>query len=152
MRRIKTNAPKSKDQAAEIPPAPATPIDLEMVLQFLPIFEDPEFRCGEMIEEEGKFPHAEYHETTRSFFYAWYLAGLVVEVNKKTFKAWDKKANDMARHPELIDQASLEDLRIYFAMIMAIDGMTPGMFFMEFEKGHIIRMLRRLKAISGDPQ
>lgn len=125
----------------------STPVeiqDFKVILSYLPSFESPGYDFGEIIEEEGVFPWADYSGEVLEFYRDLYLHHFIVDFD---WPSWQHVAIGYYQNPELIKTADFHTLRRLFTLHIRKDRFCEGHLLSILESGHITAMLRRLAAI-----
>jgi len=118
--------------------------DIEVILSYLPSFERDGYDFGEMREEEGMFPYADYSGEVMEFYRDLYLHHFIVDFD---WPSWQHVAVEYYQNPDLIKNADLMTLRRLFTTHIRKDRFCEGHLLAVLERGHITAMLRRLAAI-----
>jgi hypothetical protein len=125
----------------------STPVDIqdfEAILSYLPSFERPGYDFGEMIEEKGTLPWADYSGEVMEFYQDLYLHHFIVDFN---WPSWQHVAIEYYQNPELITTADLTTIRRLFTIHIRKDRFCEGHLLSVLESGHITMMLQRLATI-----
>jgi hypothetical protein len=131
-----------------------TPSQISKVLSFLPIFEEQGFKAGEWDkpkqDEPGVLvmPGLNYDEQVEFFIQACGDAGLMLK--EFDWQAWVDEAMSYVERPERVDGADFETVRKLLTAHIRGERFTEGHLLAVFEKGHIVRLLRRLKELVGE--
>jgi len=118
--------------------------DFETILSYLPSFERPGYDFGEMIEEKGMFPWADYSGEVMEFYQDLYLHHFIVDFD---WPSWQHVAIEYYQNPELIETADLTTIRRLFTTHIRKDRFCEGHLLSILESGHITMMLQRLATI-----
>lgn len=125
----------------------STPVDIqdfEAILSYLPSFETPGYDFGEMIEEKGMLPWADYSGEVMEFYRDLYLHHFIVDFD---WPSWQHVAIEYYQNPELITTADLTTIRRLFTTHIRKDRFCEGHLLSVLESGHITKMLQRLAII-----
>ncbi len=125
----------------------STPVDkrdLEAILSYLPSFEQPGYDFGEMIEEKGALPWADYSGEVMEFYRDLYSHHFIVDFD---WSSWQHVAIEYFQNPELITTADLTTIRRLFTIHIRKDRFCEGHLLSVLESGHITMMLQRLATI-----
>ena len=120
------------------------PEQLDAVLRFLPIFEQPGYSFGEVHAPEGQFPfYAETREVLE-FVQVLYQTEMVFPFN---WNQWQDKARQYMVEPEMLASADLLTLRKLLTTHVRVDRFSEGHLGEMLENGHITAILRHLQQI-----
>ena len=119
---------------------PLTPDNLQAVLEFLPIFEQPEFSHGEWMIRNGEFPHFNYTTEVLDFIEALYSNGFIQPFD---WMNWEE-GKQLVDHRELLRRANLQTLRKLLTAHVRADRFSEGHLAAMFESGHIAMILMRM--------
>lgn len=125
----------------------STPVDkkdFEVILSYLPSFERPGYDFGEMIEEKGMLPWADYSGEVMEFYRDLYLHHFIVDFD---WPSWQHVAIEYYQNPERITTADLKTIRRLFTVHIKKDRFCEGHLLSVLESGHITMMLQRLAII-----
>ncbi|MFU8772234.1 MAG: ADP-ribosylglycohydrolase family protein [Anaerolineales bacterium] len=122
---------------------PLTSDNLQSVLKFLPVFEQPDFSCGDWITQEGHFPYFSYKPEVLGFIMALSENGFSQPFD--WMKWWEGK--QLVDNPTLLSRANLQTLRKLLTAHVSADRFTEGHLAAMFESGHISRILNRMEEI-----
>jgi hypothetical protein len=120
---------------------------LEAVLCFLPVFEQPGYTFGEWHAPEGQFPFYSMSPEAGQFVQALYRQQVVFSFD---WGGWHEEAMRYVSDPELLETANLLILRKLLTTHVRKDRFAGGHLANMFESGHITRILRRLRTIGED--
>ena len=121
-----------------------TPAQLDAVLRFLPMFEQPGYSFGEWHAPEGQFPFYAYNEEVLAFLQALYDSNLLFVFD------WGKWQDETRRYmddPDALAQADLLALRKLLTTHVRLDRFVEGHLAGVLENGHMTAVLRRLNTI-----
>jgi len=125
----------------------STPVDtqdFEVILSYLPSFERQTYDFGEMIDEKGTLPWADYSGEVMEFYKDLYLHHFIVDFD---WPSWQHVAIEYFQNPELIKTADLVTIRRLFTVHIRKDRFCEGHLLSVLENGHITMMLQRLATI-----
>jgi hypothetical protein len=126
-------------------PKPITTKQVDAILPFLNAFERMGFRCGEWpVESELVIPHFDDSDPVAAFVQALYDNGWITSFD------WNKWQDTAARYvdsADLLAKADAETIRQLLTTHVRKDYFREGHLASMFENGHIVAVLRRLKAI-----
>jgi len=125
----------------------STPVDtqdFEVILSYLPSFERQAYDFGEMIDEKGTLPWADYSGEVMEFYKDLYLHHFIVDFD---WPSWQHVAIEYFQNPELIKTADLVTIRRLFTVHIRKDRFCEGHLLSVLENGHITMMLQRLATI-----
>lgn len=120
------------------------PEQLDAILKFLPVFESKGFSCGEWVVRKGHMPHFRYHSDVDGFVLALYRQHIVLQFDWVSWK--DEAKRHMARTDSLAE-ADLLTIRKLLTTHVRADRFVEGHLGQVLNSGHIVEILRRLKAI-----
>ena len=120
------------------------PHQLDAVLRFLPIFEQPGYVFGEWHSSEGQFPYYAMHREAREFVQALYGQQVVFSFD---WRSWQGEAERFVSDPEALETADLLTLRKLLTTHVRKDRFVEGHLASVLECGHITAILRRLGTI-----
>ena len=120
------------------------PHQLDAVLRFLPIFEQPGYVFGEWHIAEGQFPYYSMHREAMEFVQALYDQQVVFSFD---WSGWQKEAERFAADPGALQTADLLTLRKLLTTHFRKDRFVEGHLASMLECGHVTAILRRLGKI-----
>ena len=120
------------------------PRQLDAVLEFLPIFEQPEYVFGEWRSPEGQFPYYSMSREAEDFVQALYDQQIIFSFD---WMSWQEDAERYVSAPEALETADLLVLRKLFTTHVRKDRFGEGHLASMLECDHITAILRRLKKI-----
>jgi ADP-ribosyl-[dinitrogen reductase] hydrolase len=123
---------------------PLTPDNLQAVLKFLPVFEQPDFSPGEWVTQEGSLPYFNYTSEVLGFLGALSGNGFIQPFDWK--KWWE--GEQLVDYPALLSKANLQTLRKLLTAHVRADRFTEGHLAGTFESGHMTLILKRMAEIS----
>jgi hypothetical protein len=122
---------------------PFTRANLQAVLKFLPVLEQPDFSPGEWISQEGHLPYINYNSEMLDFLRALGNNGFVQPFN---WMNW-REGTQLVDNPTLLQKASLQTLRKLLTAHVRADLFSEGHLADMFESGHIVMILKRMEEI-----
>lgn len=118
---------------------------LDAILTYLPIFEQPDFSPGEWQTQRGVFPYWAASPEATAFVEALYREQFIIPFD------WGSWAAEAQRYSDddgsALAEASLDTLRRLLTTYVRADRFSAGTLASLFQSGHIIAVLRRLKQI-----
>ena len=120
------------------------PEQWDVVLEFLPIFESKEFSCGEWVVRKGHMPHFRYDPDVDRFVLALYRQHIVLQFD---WVSWKDEAKRHMASPDSLAEADLLTIRKLLTTHVRADRFVEGHLGQVLNSGHIVEILRRLKAI-----
>jgi hypothetical protein len=123
---------------------PVNKQDIEAVLSYLPSFEKEGYDFGEMVEEKGVIPWADYSGEVMEFYKDLYTHKFIVNFD---WTSWQDIAFAYYENPELIKNADLKTIRRLFTVHIRKDRFCEGHLLSVLESGHITKILQRLAVI-----
>ena len=125
------------------------PHQLDAVLRFLPIFEQPGYVFGEWHSPEGQFPYYAMHHEAIEFVQALYAQQVVFSFD---WPSWQEEAERFVADPEALETADLLTLRKLLTTHVRKDRFVEGHLASVLECGHIVAILRRMGRICEETQ
>jgi ADP-ribosyl-[dinitrogen reductase] hydrolase len=122
---------------------PLTPDYLQAVLEFLPLFEQPDFSPGEWITQAESLPYYSYTPEMLDFIRALSGNGLIQPFD---WMNW-REGEQLVDHPELLRSANLQTLRKLLTAHVRADRFSDGHLAGTFESGHMTLILKRMEEI-----
>ena len=116
---------------------------IDVLLAFLPIFEQEGFHAGRWITEKGYFPYFLSSPEVDRFQHALYDQNIVFSFD---WSAWEEKKYYAENNDALAD-ADLLTLRKLLTAHIRSDRFVEGHFGAVVESGHIAAILRRLQQL-----
>jgi ADP-ribosyl-[dinitrogen reductase] hydrolase len=120
-----------------------TPDNLLAVLEFLPLFEQPDFSPGEWITQEGHLPYFSYTPEVLDFIRALSGNGFIQPFD---WMNW-REGEQLVDHPTLLSKANLQTLRKLLTAHVRADRFSEGHLAATFESGHMTSILKRMAEI-----
>lgn len=127
--------------------------NIEIILNYLPYFEDENQRFFEKIKpkrESGKlvdYIYVTYSNKFMEFYTQLHEQGFVTNFNWLDFFP---DADDLSSYYALLDDSDLVTLRRLFTMIVRHDNHNEGFLAEVIESGLILSMLKRLKELNKE--
>ena len=125
---------------------------IEALLPFVRTFEIMGFRCGECPQSEPDSPHGSIipgfgaTDPVASFVDALHDHGWIEAFD---WNAWQDDAAHYVASPKLVASADAETIRKLLTSHVRKDRECQGHLAAQFESGHILALLRRLKEIAA---
>ena len=125
---------------------------IEALLPFVRTFEIMGFQCGECPQSEPDSPHGSIipgfgaTDPVASFVAALHDHGWIEAFD---WNAWQDDAAQYMASPELVAAADAETIRKLLTSHLRKDRECQGHLAAQFESGHILALLRRLKEIAA---
>lgn len=129
----------TEDAAPEIGPE-----QLDVVLQYLTVFEEGAFAPGEWREPEGQFRWFSFRPEVEAFVRTLYEQGIILPFD---WPNWTQEAEGYQVDPGNLDGVDLLTLRKLLTVHVRADRFAEGHLASMFENGHIVAILRRLRHI-----
>ena len=121
-----------------------TKANLDKVLTFLPLFEGHSDDLYSVQTEHFTFYPYEYSPELLRFIQTLYNENLIFPFD---WSSWKEEADRYMNDPEMVAQADLSVLRKLLTLHVRADRFNDGHIAHETDSGHILAILRRLKAI-----
>lgn len=119
------------------------PQQLENLLEFIPVFEDPAFcPTGQIPEDEEGYPDEAFMKTVSRFMDACYKNGFVVRFD---WEHWETEAMAFVRDPALLNAADPLVLRRLLTWHIRQNRFTRNHVASMIASGHILLVLRSLR-------
>lgn len=118
---------------------------IDDILPFLDRFEAAGFSAGKWNAPEGQMPYFNFDEAVMEFQQSLYDNGWVTPAFDWT--EWQKSAQEFVDSPQKIGKADSATILKLFTAHVRADRFCEGHLAAMFENGHIVALLRRLKAI-----
>lgn len=115
--------------------------DLRALLDFLPRFEAPGFRAGEMKSEPGTLPFSVLNPQIERFIDELHARGFVYAFD---WTDWAPSAREYFERPALLEDATLDTIRRLFFVIVRQERYCEGTILDVFETGFVLAALRRM--------
>jgi hypothetical protein len=116
--------------------------DIDAVLAYNLILSDPNFVFGEWRTAEGQFPHYYFSPKANEFLEA--LNKLIVVFD---WPEWTDEAEALMENPDALANADLLTLRKLITTHVRAERFNEGHLAGQFENGHLLVILQRLKEI-----
>jgi hypothetical protein len=120
---------------------------IDALLSFLEVFEQPGFDFGKWQSPKGQLPFCELSEWATNFLQALRENGWVSSFD---WLAWQHVAAQYVASPGQIASADTETIRKLFTTHAERERFREGSLFAMFENGQIVALLQRLKMIRGE--
>lgn len=126
---------------------------IEALLPFVRTFEIMGFQCGECPQSEPDSPHGSIipgfgaSDPVASFVAALHDQGWILQAFD--WNVWQDDAARYVTSPELVASADAETIRKLLTSHVRRDRESQGHLAAQFESGHILALLRRLKEIAA---
>jgi hypothetical protein len=118
--------------------------NLDAILCFLPVFEEPGYAFGAWHSAEGQIPYYSMSRETTDFVQTLHEQQIVFSFD---WTSWQDEAKKLVSDPELLQEADLLALRKLLTSHLRKDRFVEGHLANMLERGHITAILRRLKEI-----
>jgi hypothetical protein len=126
-------------------PAPEIGVaQIDAVLKYLPIFEEPGYQFGEWITREGESAHFSYEPEVDEFVKSLYEQGFIIQFDWPT---WREEVRRYRSDPATLAEADLLTIRKLLTAHVRADRFVEGNLASIFKEGHLTAILRRLKDI-----
>jgi hypothetical protein len=130
-------------QSEGLPPVTAKQIDA--ILPFLDRFEAAGFSAGSWEMPDGQMPWFGFDQVVMEFHQALYDHGWVTPAFNWT--EWQRSAQEFVDSPEKVEKADPTTILKLLTTHVRADRLCEGHLAAMFENGHVVALLRRLKAI-----
>jgi hypothetical protein len=114
--------------------------DRQAILNFLPVFEQPDFKSGEWISTEGSLPYYNYSTEVLDFLK---VLGKHKFIIRFAWPDWEE-GRRLVGNPELLQRSNLLTLQKLMTMFVRADRFSEGFLAQMFETGNIVMILKRL--------
>jgi hypothetical protein len=121
---------------------PINPDDISAVLAYIPRLTDPGFSFGEWWAPEGQFPQYIFSAEADEFISA--FGKLIIPFD---WPAWKEEAITLREDPTALANADLLTLRKLITTHLRAERFNEGHLAAQFENGHLLGILQRLKEI-----
>lgn len=118
---------------------------IEALLPFWDRFTAEGFSVGTWHSPPGHFPWFEFSESVTEFQRALYDNGWIAP--SFDWGEWQETAKEYVESPEKLESADAKTIQNLFTTHVRMERFCEGHLAAMFEKGHIMALLRRLKAI-----
>ncbi len=118
---------------------------LDAILRFLPIFEQPGYRFTTLVEPPGRSAYYDHSPEVSDFIHACYQHNLMIV--GFDWPSWQEEAWRYCREAQALQGADLLTLRRLITTHVRKDRFVGGHMVGMLESGHITAILRRLKEI-----
>lgn len=131
------------------PLPPITLEQLDAVLRFLPVFEQPGYSYGEWVglSDAHRRPYYDSSPEVLAFLQALTREGIVAPFD---WMAWSQEADRLYRDPAALATADLDTLRRLLTSHVRADRYGEGLLADMLEEGHITAILRRLAELRAE--
>jgi ADP-ribosyl-[dinitrogen reductase] hydrolase len=119
---------------------------IDAILKYLPLFEEPNDQFGQWVEPEGQFPYFSFSPEIDEFIDALHKQDMIIPFD---WTSWRKEAERYQTDPEALETADLLTLRKLLTVHVRAERFAEGHLASVFESGHIAALLRRLQQIRG---
>ncbi|MDF1515161.1 MAG: DUF6508 domain-containing protein [Anaerolineae bacterium] len=123
---------------------PVSHDQLDAVLRYLPVFEQPGYQFGEWHMPEGQFPYYAMEDEVIVFLQTLYDQDIIYVFD---WGKWQDNAQALTADPALLQQADLLTLRQLLTTHVRMDRFVEGHLGAMFENGLITAVLHRLQEI-----
>ena len=117
---------------------------LDAVLKFLPIFEQPGYGFGEWHSPAGQFPYYSMSREVLDFIQALSAQEIIFSFD---WPSWQEEAVQYVSDPGAVERADLLTLGKLLTTYVRKDRFVEGHLAHMLEDGHITAVLRQLKKI-----
>jgi hypothetical protein len=117
---------------------------IDVVLKYLSIFEQPDYQFGQWVEPEGQFPYFSFSPEADEFIKMVHRQNIIVPFD---WTSWRKEAERYQTDAKALETADLLTLRKLLTVHVRAEHFSEGHLASVFESGHIAAILRRLKQI-----
>lgn len=124
-----------------------TKANLDKVLTFLPFFDGQTDNLYSVQTEYFTFYPYEYSPEVLRFIQTLYNENVIFVFD---WSSWKEEATCYMNDPELVAQADLLEIRRLLTLHVRADRFNDGHIAGMIDTGHILAILRRLKAIRAD--
>lgn len=119
---------------------------IDKILQFLPVFKGKDFNIGQWNSKENCLSYFVFSDQVLDFEIVLYAEGFILD--KFEWPNW-KYGRRLMQNPELIQKANLLTLRKQMTTNIRYDRFCEGYLAGCFKDGTIVKILERLKELSG---
>jgi ADP-ribosyl-[dinitrogen reductase] hydrolase len=120
---------------------------IDAILVYLPIFEEPGYQFGQWVAREGHFPHFSFSPEVRGFIDTLYKQSMIIPFD---WMSWSEETKWYQSDPDALATADLLTLRKLLTVHVRADRFTEGHLASVFASGHVTAILHRLKQICDD--
>lgn len=126
-------------------PAPeVTTAQIDAVLRFLPMLEQPDFSPGEWRQGGYQMPYYSYHPDFEAFIDALYAQSIVLSFD---WLAWQDEAKRYRTDTAALHSADVLTVRKLLTAHTRADRFVEGHLAAIFAEGHLTAILQRLRQI-----
>lgn len=123
---------------------------IDAILPFLASFEAEGFSPGTWNSPPGQMPWFSFDEALSDFQQALYNNGWIA--SSFNWPEWQETAQELVASPEKLESTDAKTLQKLFTTHVRKERFCEGHLAAMFENGHIVALLRRLKAIRAGEQ
>lgn len=117
---------------------------IDAVLKYLPIFEEPGYQFGEWHTREGQSAYFSYKPEVDEFIRALYEQGLIIQFD---WPSWGEENKRYRSDPAALDEADLLTIQKLLTAHVRADRFVEAHLAGIFREGHLAAILQRLKSI-----
>jgi Family of unknown function (DUF6508) len=121
-----------------------TKCQIDALLPYLDRFTAEGFSVGTWHSPPEQIPWFEFSEPVSEFLQALYDGDWITPFD---WGAWQETAREFVEHPRNVESADAETIQKLFTTHVRKERLCEGHLAAMFENGHIVALLRRLKAI-----
>lgn len=125
-------------------PPELTPVQIDAVLRFLPMLEQPDYSPGEWSQGGYQMPYYSYRPDFDAFIDALYDQGVVFAFDWMT---WQDEAKRYRTDSAALESADLLAVRKLLTAHVRADRFVEGHLAAVFAEGHLTAILQRLKQL-----
>lgn len=111
------------------------------VLDFLPVFENPDFVSGKLAMKPGEFPYWNYNDKLLAFIKVLYDNRWITDFD---WSEWQAEARKFWEEPGLISEADVTSMRRLLTLHVRKDRFCDGHLAAAVEQGQITAILNRI--------
>ncbi|BDZ71464.1 ADP-ribosylglycohydrolase family protein [Methanobacterium petrolearium] len=123
--------------------------DIDILLEYLPYFQDQNNEFYEVINKPQQMPYASYEDTVDNFNRDLYRRNMIQGFD---WHQWADEANKYLDNRKMLATADVTILQKLFTSIIRADRFCEGLLGDMIENGFILDLLLRLKEIRGEIQ
>ena len=117
---------------------------IDAVLKYLPIFQEPGYQFGEWHTPEGQSAYFSYKPEVDEFVGTLYKQGLIIQFD---WPSWKEEIRRYRSDPATLAKADLLTIRKLLTAHVRADRFVEGNLASIFREGHLTAILQRLKNI-----
>ena len=121
--------------------------EIDAILKYLPIFEQPDYQFGQWVQKRGQFAYFAYSSEVLEFQSTLYRQNVIISFD---WMSWGDEVKQYQAEPEALERADLFTLRKLLTAHVRADRFVEGHLAQVLENGHIAAILRRLQQIRGE--